>query len=70
MSTTVDDLIALKDFAVEFAYSVVGDHSVPEGIRERAANVVHDAELYDDAEGCDNVCSVEEYEETNGAGYE
>lgn len=72
MATTVEDLIELKDQAVDLAYNVVETvlavWSEPEegGMRdliEQARAVMERDRLYDAAEEDDTVCSIEAYEE-------
>lgn len=67
MGTTVDDLIALKDYAVETLTSIAADEHVPASVRQFARNVVESAMVYDAAEGNEEVVSVEEYEERQAA---
>lgn len=67
MGTTVDDLIGLKDYAVETLTSIAGDEHVPASVRQFARNVVERAMVYDAAEGNEDVVSVEEYEERQAA---
>lgn len=63
MGTTVDDLIALKDYAVETLTSIAGDEHVPASVRQFARHVVESAVVYDAAEANEDVTSVEQYEQ-------
>jgi hypothetical protein len=58
MSTTIDDLIFVKDEAVAFAYRV-RDESDDDSLRISAAAIIEQAELYDAAEGDERVTSME-----------
>jgi hypothetical protein len=68
MSTTVDDLIDLKNDAVDACGAIVAawenrQLDVIEKAVEQAKDVGERAELYDAADEDDTVCSVEELEE-------
>lgn len=67
MGTTVDDLIGLKDYAVETLTSIAGDEHVPASVRQFARNVVERALVYDAAESAEDIVSVEQYEERQAA---
>lgn len=72
MSTTVDDLIELKDMAVGCAGQAVetiltvfgeGADGAAGELLSQARAVLDESEKYDAAEERDDVCSVQDYEE-------
>lgn len=73
MSTTIDDLIAVKDAAVNACYVIANDQSIrfmlkiydPKALAQ-VDEAVRFSELYDVAEEDSDVCSIEDYTEVHG----